>query len=197
VLFSDLSLKCCYKFCAFYNPVNFITQVDLFEFNYHCLNYIKFYFSAGLCCFYGDVSHHSLFNTWLFPHTSIILHNAHMCSFEIMLSCTYTGEFFLSLLSPIMDDFVNNICCDGLHLYFEAFCPHCCKLLVFAFDFSSIFAATCTGRLFFPRLCVEPVEFYIYFTACMVCSHIIDCISLIYLPVLISTRWAECIHNAL
>jgi hypothetical protein len=41
------------------------------------------------------------------------------------------------------------------------------------------------------------VEFYIYFTPCTVCDHVIDSISSIDLSVLLPAYCAERIHNAL
>jgi hypothetical protein len=55
VLFGDLSLQCCYKCCVFNMPVNFTAQLQVFDINYHCLDFIKYYLSFGLYFIYGDV----------------------------------------------------------------------------------------------------------------------------------------------
>jgi hypothetical protein len=120
-----------------------------------------------------------------------------MCSLKVILSCTDQGTFFIYLPFAIKDAFVNNIQYNGLLLFLEVFCPHCGELLLFTFNFSTIFAVTCTGWPFFPRSCVEPAEFYIYFTPCTVCDHVIDSSSSIDLPVLLPAHCAERIHNAL
>jgi hypothetical protein len=54
VLFGDLLLQGCYKYCVLYRPVN-LTPLPALDINYNCLDFIKHYLSFGLQFFMGMV----------------------------------------------------------------------------------------------------------------------------------------------